>query len=457
MSNTKIFYQALGNTLISTVTNMTVWFALTYFAFLETQSVFTTGIVAGIYLVVVAGSGFWLGSLVDHYKKKQVMQMANFVSLALYTLAFTLYLLAPEGAFKDPASIWLWSFIVTLLFGVIAGNIRTIALPTLVTILIPEDKRDKINGLSGAASGAAFLVVSIISGLLMGFGGMQTVMIIALIMTIATILHLTTITIPEKGIVHTGDDHKKIDLKGTFAIVAAVPGLLALILFTTFNNFLGGVFMALLDAYGLSLVSVQIWGILWGVISVAFIVGGLVVSKKGLGKNPVRTLFLANLVMWVFAAVFTLQSWVWLLTIGMFMYLLLAPVIEASEQTILQRVVPANRQGRVFGFAQSVEQAASPLTAFLIGPIAQFIFIPYMTNGAGVDLIGGWFGTGADRGLALLFTLTGIIGFICTLLAMNTKYFRQLSERYLKSAPKDDAPKAPLVPAPAGEQAGITK
>src|SRR5690606_28618471 len=108
--------------------------------------------------------------------------------------------------------------------------------------------------------------------------------------------------------------------------------------------------------------------------------------------------------------------------------------IEASEQTILQKVVPQERQGRVFGFAQSVEQMASPLTAFLIGPLAQFFFIPFMTTGAGVDLIGNWFGTGPDRGLALVFTLTGIIGLILTVIAMKSKYYHMLSQRYLTGA-----------------------
>jgi DHA3 family multidrug efflux protein-like MFS transporter len=75
---------------------------------------------------------------------------------------------------------------------------------------------------------------------------------------------------------------------------------------------------------------------------------------------------------------------------------------------------------------------ASPLTAFLIGPITQFYFIPFMTTGSGVDLIGSWFGTGQDRGIALVFTLTGIIGLLVTLLAMRTKYYHQLSKRYLE-------------------------
>jgi DHA3 family multidrug efflux protein-like MFS transporter len=209
-----------------------------------------------------------------------------------------------------------------------------------------------------------------------------------------------------------------------------VPGLFGLIFFHTFNNFLGGIFMSLMDAYGLLLVSVQVWGILWGVLSLGFIVGGMVVASKGLGKNPLRTLFLAKIVMWGICAVLTLQASIVLLAIGMFVWLCLIPAVEAAEQTILQKVVEPERQGRVFGFAQSVEQAASPITAFLIGPIAQLIFIPFMTTGAGVDTIGSWFGTGTDRGLALLFTVAGLIGLAVTLLAMRSNAYQSLSQRY---------------------------
>jgi DHA3 family multidrug efflux protein-like MFS transporter len=66
----------------------------------------------------------------------------------------------------------------------------------------------------------------------------------------------------------------------------------------------------------------------------------------------------------------------------------------------------------------------------MIGPIAQLIFIPFMTTGAGVDLLGSWFGTGTDRGLALLFTVAGLIGLIVTLLAMQSRAYRALSENY---------------------------
>ena len=127
---------------------------------------------------------------------------------------------------------------------------------------------------------------------------------------------------------------------------------------------------------------------------------------------------------------FTIQASIVLLAVGMFVYLCLIPVVEAAEQTILQKVIEPERQGRIFGFAQSVEQAASPITAFLIGPIAQLIFIPFMTTGAGVELIGGWFGTGPDRGMALLFTVAGVIGLAVTLLAMRSSAYRALAANY---------------------------
>jgi MFS transporter, DHA3 family, multidrug efflux protein len=119
-----------------------------------------------------------------------------------------------------------------------------------------------------------------------------------------------------------------------------------------------------------------------------------------------------------------------LLGAGMAAFMLMTPFAEAAEQTVLQKVVPFERQGRVFGFAQSVEQAASPVTAFLMGPIAQFLVIPFMTDGWGARTIGPWFGTGAERGLALVFVVTGLLGLLTTVLALRSRSYRRLSRSF---------------------------
>ena len=435
------FYQILGNNLVANITNFTVWFALTFWVFLETQSVFATGMIAGVYLVFTAAFGFWLGSIVDHNPKKLVMLGSSAVSFLFYGLALVALLLEPEGAFANPYGPYLWGFVLLVMLGVIAGNIRSIALPTIVTMLIPEDRRDKANGLVGMVGGIGFLTTSVISGFLVAYGGMLAVMLLALVLTLAAFLHLNVVKLDEKRPeVVPGEpvEPKTVDIKGTIRVIAAVPGLFALIFFATFNNFLGGIFMALLDAYGLSLVSVEVWGLLFGVLSTAFIASGIIISQTGLGKNPLRTLLTVNLITWSVCCVFTIQPSIWLLAGGCFIWMLFGPYAEAAEHTLLQKVVPPERQGRVFGFAQSIEQSASPLTAFLIGPLTQFFFIPLMTDGAGADLIGDWFGTGPARGIALVFTLAGALGLMVTILAFNSRYYRQLSAAYA-SGGDDDA------------------
>jgi DHA3 family multidrug efflux protein-like MFS transporter len=430
------FYAILANSLTASVINTFVWFAVTFWVFLETRSVIATSIMAGVFTVTIALSGIFLGSIVDRYRKKTAMVVSSLVSLILYTLAALLFVSAPRAAFGDASNPNLWLFIVLTLVGAMAGNLRGIALSTLVTIMIPEEGRDRANGLVGTANGAAFMAASIFSGLAVGFLGVPWMLAIAIGLMALVIVHLRMLAVPDlpaamrTEAAPASSARSGIDLPGTIRAVQLVPGLFGLIFFHTFNNFLGGIFMALMDAYGLLLVSVQMWGILWGFLSLGFIVGGLVVARRGLGRNPLRMLFLANAVMWTICILFPIQASIVPLTIGMFVWLCLIPVVEAAEQTILQKVVTPERQGRVFGFAQSVEQAATPITAFLIGPIAQLVFIPFMTTGAGVQLLGGWFGTGTDRGIALLFIVAGWIGLTITLLAMRSNSYRWLSENY---------------------------
>lgn len=426
----KAFYQVAANTLLITLTNFFVWFAVIFWVYLETQSVLASSIIAGSYMVIAVLCGFWFGGIVDHNKKKYVMLLSSFVTLGFFGAALAFYLATPESAWSVVAGWHLWLFVFLLLVGVIASNMRSIALPITVTILVPEGQRDRANGISGMIMGLSSSGAGIASGFALAYLGMSGILMIGAVLTAAALAHLIFLSIPEPEIIHTEEKPKKLDIKGTIAIVAGIPGLFALIFFTTFNNFLGGVFMSLMDPYGLSLMSVQAWGALWGVLSLGFIVGGLYIARKGLGKNPLKTLFTINIAMWVATIIFPLQPSILLLSAGLLVWTLLVPFVEAVEHTIIQKVVPLERQGRVFGFAQSVEMAASPITAFLIGPIAQFIFIPFMTTGAGVALIGGWFGVGAGRGMALVFMIAAVIGLTVTLFAMHSRAYKKLAEQY---------------------------
>ena len=430
----RTFYHIASNALLTTLANFLLWFALVFWVYLETRSLLASSIIAGSYMVIATVSSFLFGGIIDHHKKKHAMLFSSSATLVFFTAATLIHLAAPAGAFKAASSLWLWSFVGIILLGVVMSNIRTIALLITVTMLVPEGMRDRANGVSGMTMGLSSSGAGVASGFALAYLGIFAIVMASIVITICALIHLSFIKVDEPQIAHSDENPKTLDVLGTMRMIAAIPGLIGLILFTTFNNFLGGIFMALMDPYGLSLMSVQAWGALWGVLSLGFIAAGLYITRYGLGSKPLKTLFMVNIIMWVATLIFPLRPSILLMAAGILVWTLSVPFAEATEHTIVQKVVPLERQGRVIGFAQSIENAASPITAFLIGPLAQFVFIPFMTTGAGVKLIGGWFGTGDGRGMALTLIIAAAIGLFVTIAAMYSRAYRMLAAEYEKPA-----------------------
>ncbi len=436
----KHFYQVLINTLIANVTTSFLWFALTFWVYLETKSVLATGILGGTYMLFVAFCAIWFGTIVDHRKKKWVMTFASTFTLIAFAIAATFFFTLPKTTLLNLTLPYFWIFSCIILAGAVVENMRNIALSTIVTLLVPTDKHANANGLVGAVQGIGFIVTSVISGLAVGFLGMGWVMVIACSLTAASFLHILFVRIPEENIAHDPElANKKIDLKGSIAAIRAVPGLFGLIIFSMLNNFIGGVYMALMDPYGLTIFSVQVWGIVFGVAGTGFIIGGILVAKFGLGKNPVRTLLTMAVIMGLLGAMFTIREWWWLYAAGIWLYMVLIPVMEAAEQTIIQKVVPYKRQGRVFGFAQAAEAAAAPLTAFAIAPIAQFWVIPAFQNPQTQANFAWLLGTGDTRGIAFIFLISGIVMVGLAIWAFSTRTYRRLSNSYEGATPSAPA------------------
>lgn len=431
----KNFYHVLVNTLIANVTTSYLWFALTFWVYLETKSVLATGIIGGAYMLFISLFSIIFGTVVDHNKKKNVMVASSIFTFAMFALASVIYMISPKEALVDWQSWLFWLFGGVILIGGVIENMRNIALSTTVTILVPKEGRDKANGMVGTVQGVAFMVTSVFSGLSIGLLGMGWTLAIATIMTGIALLHLWLIVkISEEQIVHDPElEGKKVDIKGSIDAIRAVPGLIWLILFTTFNNLVSGVFMALMDPYGLTLFSVEWWGTVLGVTSTGFIIGGMIIAKFGLGKNPVRTLLWANVIVALLGVGFALREWWWLYALGIWLFMIVMPFAEAAEQTIIQRVVPLKRQGRVFGLAQAIESASAPVSAFLVAPLAEFVIIPYMNTDAGKQGFTWLLGEGDARGMALMFVLGSMVMLAIVITAFLSKPYRDLSTYYSKS------------------------
>jgi len=440
----RTFFQALVNTALANVTTSYLWFALTFWVYLETRSVLATGIIGGAYMLFVALFGMLFGTIVDRLRKHSAMLLASGTSLGAFLVAGAVYLIFPESELVDFAGPWFWIFAGVILFGGVIENMRNIALSTTVTLLVPPERHANANGMVGTVQGLAFMVTSVFSGLSVGLLGMGWTLLIAIVFTGVAVAHLLFLRIPEEKPV-VEERAPLIDVRGALAAIRLVPGLFALLIFSTFNNLIGGVYMALMDPYGLELFPVEWWGVVLGISSTGFIVGGLVIAKFGLGRNPIRTMLLLVTFMGLLGAFFTIrESWL-LYGFGIWLYMCIIPAVEAAEQTVIQKVVEFRTQGRVFGFAQAFESAAAPITAFLIAPIAEFLVIPYMQTRAGQETWGWLLGEGEDtRGIALVFLVAGLLMVLAALLAFTTRSYRRISAFYAEQKdsvkPEEDGP-----------------
>jgi MFS transporter, DHA3 family, multidrug efflux protein len=431
----------LVNTLLANITTSYLWFCLAFWVYLETRNVGLTGLINGLYMGLLAMGSVFFGSVVDHHRKKTVMVFAATTTLVFFGLAAVVWLLwVDPGQVRadDPGLIL---FAVLVLTGAVVEQMRNIALSTTVTLLVPEDGRDRANGLVGVVQGIAFFITSVFSGLSIGYLGMDTSLWIALGLTVLALVHLMPIRIREANIVTSADPDGTgevtsagLDLRGSWVAIRLVPGLLALILFSSFNNLLGGVYTALMDPYGLEMYGPQLWGIVLGVTSAGFILGGLVVSKVGLGKNPVRTLLLVNLGAALIGGAFTLREWWGLFALGMFIFMSITPAAEAAEQTILQRVVPFRQQGRVFGLAIAAEMAANPVSAIVVAVVAQTYVIPWMTTPSGRTTFGWLLGDGDTRGMALMVVGSSLVMLVVVIAAFFSRPYHRLSAHYAASS-----------------------
>lgn len=438
----RTFVHVLVNTGVAGLTTNFLWFAVVFWVYLETRSILATGILGGAYMILLALCSMWFGSLVDRYRKRRVMLISAWFSMAAFVIGTALFFTVPHESLLALDGPWFWIFTTVLLAGCVVELLRGLALSTTVTLLVPVERHANANGLVGTVQGLSFIVTSVFSGISIGFLGMGWTMVIAVVATAVPIAHLLLLRIPEQEVAHD-PNRSAIDFRGGMIAILAVPGLLGLIMFTTFNNFASGVYMALLDPYGLTMFSVEIWGIVFGLAGTGFLVGGAIVAKWGLGRNPVRTMLLLVAVLGIIGALVAIREWAWIFIVGIWLFMLLMPAIEAAEQTVIQRVVPFEKQGRVFGLAMTFEAAAAPITSLLIAPIAEFWIVPYMRDGVGEQSWSWLLGEGESRGIALIFLWAGVLTTVVSLLALLTPTYRKLSRSYVAAAPAPEPEPAP--------------
>src|SRR5688572_33369222 len=86
-----VFRRLLVNTLVSGVTSTFLWFALTFWVYIETRSVVATGVIGGAFSISSAVLGPFFGTFVDRHRKHTAMMVATAASTASFAAATVLF------------------------------------------------------------------------------------------------------------------------------------------------------------------------------------------------------------------------------------------------------------------------------------------------------------------------------------------------------------------------------
>jgi MFS family permease len=97
----RTFHLLVANTLVASVINNFLWFALTFWVYLETRAVLATAIIGSGYMLLVAVSGMFFGTFVDRHLRRTSILLSSAICLTTFTLAGLLYAVAPGSALRD--------------------------------------------------------------------------------------------------------------------------------------------------------------------------------------------------------------------------------------------------------------------------------------------------------------------------------------------------------------------
>jgi predicted MFS family arabinose efflux permease len=155
--------------------------------------------------------------------------------------------------------------------------------------------------------------------------------------------------------------------------------------------------------------------------------GGFLVGVWGGPKNRIRGMTLGVIGLCLSALVGmavarSVPGW----CVAIFIGALLLPVINSSEQSIVQTKVPADMQGRVFGASLFISQISAPLALAVAGPLADHVFEPHGTTGGIVRPFEPLLGSGPGSGMATMLLIAGVCGIVTALVGMASRSVRDI-------------------------------
>ncbi len=369
---------------------------------------------------------FIAGTMADRWNKKRIMLFCDLVAAS-----GTLTILILYSSFSLQVwHLYLINFLLSFMdsFQVTASTVAT-------SLLVPQEQYTRVSGLQSFSSSAVSILAPALGSALLALGGLKIVLILDLVsFAIAFITLLVFIKIPD--IQHDTDTNTESFWKSCLEGIRFLQknaALFRIILFVAAINFfakLGGDGLMSVFVLSKSGGDQNALGMVETANALAALTGSLLVMCMKPAVHKTKAVFISCAITFLVGnALLSLSDSLWFWIATSFISYVTATIFGTNLTVIMRTHVPIHMQGRVFSAQGTIQNASIPLGLFLGGVLADHVFEPFMMNPSFVQQgLSFLFGSGKGSGVAVIFFVVGIIGFIISIVALKNPLYKTLDQ-----------------------------
>ena len=349
------------------------------------------------------------GSIADRKKRKAIILLTDSIDAFLKILIVTLLIF-------NKLELWM---VYPLVF--ISGTLGTFQNPAFgasIPMLVPTDKLTRANGLLQFSSAIQNLLAPVIAGFLYPLIELKGLFIIDFVSFFFALASIAFIKIPQPLIEKTKDSLVLAalkDLKYAWKYLIQKEGLMQLIVFFAFLNFIANLSMILLGPLMMSVYNSQAYGNVQAGIGLAMLLGGLCSSLIPDTKNKIKRILLILSLCSIGPIISGTTLNRIIITGGFFIFMFPVPYVKPLLMSIFQIKIERNVLGRVGALMTAILAAITPIAYLCAGPLADYVFEPLMNE--------------KGRGIGLIFIISGILLIISCLLMRLNKTVTSIEKR----------------------------
>ncbi len=433
--NLRTFYTLIFTQTFSLIGSRMTDLALSIYIYNQTGDVTPLALVSVFAILPQIIGASFAGVLADRWDRRYVMMLSD-AGQALGTVILLLSFLS--GGFQ------IWHLYIIAFIKSWFGVFQSPAFTAAMTMLVPDDQRDRANALQTLTGPLAGVLAPAITGALYALIGLNGIIGIDLLTFAVAAVVVLFIRIPRPTQTEIGKQMQGTvwkEMIGGLKYMWSWRSLFMLTLHISLVNFLFAGAGLLLTPYLLARTgSEATMGVLQAVADFGMIVGAIVIGVWGGTRPRIHTIMGGILISSLFMIGVGSAQTPLLLGVTLVLMTFAAPMVNASATSLMQAKVPPDIQGRVFAALGQMTMLFMPLAYLLIGPLVDNVFEPAV-NTPGWAAVAPLVGSQAGAGMGLIIVLAG-----AGLLITTTLVYALPRVRHIESERPDYVPESPDMP-----------